>query len=297
MAIQTYRGRGFSSPNVSLASGEMYPNGVDVSPANPDVQRTVRPGGWMFKPSPGYPTIRVGVHKLDMAHPQGQSIHFTPVRLAEDVQPAHDTRSGPPVMVDAANASKTADIADLPGSEYLDGEGRLPAYMAEQNRGPYLMDSQGHVTAGDVPRHGGNTALDMGDRDPERFLTRRFYDRLLVNPNAVLKENFRDDPVITSIWAILVVGAGGLLVGNIERAFQGRNRGRGVAAAATSVPAAAASGTGATVADVAGAANESLTAAGSAVQAAVSAAGDAVEAAGEAVEATTEAVASAGEAT
>lgn len=233
-----------TSPNVALASGELYPNGVDVSPANPDIQATVRPLGWLFHQSAGYPTVRVGTHKIDIAHPSGQSIHFTPVRLAENLQPRDQGASGPPAMIDMTNGGDTADIADLPGSEYLDGEGKLPAWAGNQNRGPYLADGTGAPVSDGTPRYGGNVARDMGDRDPERFVTKAFYDRLLVNPNVVLRDNFQQDPVITSIWAIFVVGGIGLLAGNIERAFRSRaGRGRGVAASAGAAPAAAAEGT------------------------------------------------------
>lgn len=291
MAIQTPR-RG-NSPNVALASGELYPNGVDISQANPDIQATVRPGGWLFKPTPGYPSVRIGTHKIDLSHPQGQSIHFTPLRLAEDPTPSHQTASGPPVMVDAAKASQTTDLADVPGSEYLDDEGKLPGYLAAQNRGPYMSDSEGWVHPGDVPRHGGNTPRDMGDRDVSHLASRAFYDRLAKNPNLVLREEWRHDPVITTLWAVVVVGGAAMLFGNIEKAFRGRNRPRGVAATVGAAPAAAAAGTGSTVADATEAANKSLTAAGEAVSTAVSAAGDAVEAAGDAVEKTGEAAAEA----
>lgn len=231
--------------NVAIAQGEIYPNGVDLSPANPDIQATVRPMGWLFQQSPGYPTVRQGPHKIDLAHPSGQSIHFTPVRLAEDLS-QQSTESGPPAMIDVARASQTTDLADVPGSEFLDDEGRLPAWQAAGNMGPYLADSSGAPVSDGVPRHGGNVGRDMGDREPERFLTAAWYDRLFRNPNVVLRDELRNDPVVTTIWAVIVVGAVGMFAGNVERALRGR-RGRGVAATAGAVPAVAAEASTTTV--------------------------------------------------
>lgn len=233
------RGTGAGSPNVAIPSGDLFPNGVDQSPANPDIQASVRPMGWLFRSTPGYPGVRVGPHKIDLAHPQGQSIHFVPTRYAENLEVSANAGSGPPAMVDVANASKTTDLADLPGSEFLDDEGKLPGYMGRENRGIYLGDSSGAPVSDGVPRHGGNVGRDMGDRDPERFVSTAFYDRLLHNPNVVLRENLRDDPVATTIWAVVLVGFVGMLANNAERAFRGR-RGRGVAATAGAAPAVAA---------------------------------------------------------
>lgn len=230
--------------NVALASGELYPNGVDISPPNADIQATVRPSGWLFRPSPGYPTVRPGPHKIDLAHPQGNSIHFTPLRTAENLSPG----SGMPAMVDVANASKTVDLADMAGSEYLDDEGKLPAYLAAGNAGPYLADSSGAPVSDGMIRHGGNVGRDMGDREPERFLTVAWYDRFFRNPNMVLRDELQKDPVVTTIWAIVVVGGLGMLAGNLERAFRG-HRGRGVAATTGAVPAVAAEATTTTAKD------------------------------------------------
>lgn len=245
MAIRTPRR---VATNVAIAQGEIRPNGVDISPANPDIQATVRPLGWMFRPSAGYPTVRTGPHRIDAAHPQGNSIHFTPLLLAEDLS-KQGAATGPPAMVDVAKAGETADLANVPGSEYLDGEGKLPGYLAAGNYGPYLADSSGAPTSDGTIRHGGNVGRDMGDRDPERFLTVAWYDRLFRNPNMVLREDFRTDPVVTTIWAIVVVGGIGMLAGNLERAFKGRGGGRGVAATAGATPAVAASATTETAKD------------------------------------------------
>ena len=278
MAINTRRF--YSSPNVAIAQGDIYPNGVDVSPALPEVQATVRPVGWLFRSSAGFSTIRPGKHKIDTSHPQGNGIHFTPLRLAEDLS-QQATPGGPPAMVDPASASKTVDINDVPGSEFLDDDGKLPAWMAAQNRGPYLTDDPNRAP-GATPQSGGTTIRDMGDRSPTRPLTRAFYG-LTQNPAGMLRQEWAENPVVALLWAGAILGGVFMLSDNIERAFRSR-RGRGVAATAGAAPAAAAAGTTKTVGETAEAANKTLTAAGEAVEKAVSAAGDAVEAAGEAVE-------------
>lgn len=272
------------SPNVAIPSGDLFPNGIDVNLANPDVQATVRPMGWLFRPSAGYPTVRTGTHRIDLNHPQGNSIHFTPARFAEDL--LHATPGGgPPAMVDVARAGDTADIADIPGSEYLDGEGKLPGALAAENRGPYVADSSGPA-AGDVVRHGGNVRRDMGDRDPGRPNTTAFYDRLAVNPVSMLRTEWQTNPLVAVLWGAALVAGGAMLVGNVERSYRGRSRGRGVAATAGAAPAAAAEGTGKSAA-------QATEAASTAVEAVATAAEKTVEAAGEAVEKTGEAVANA----
>lgn len=280
----------FSTPNVAIPSGDLFPNGVDISPANPDIQATVRPVGWMFRPSAGFSTVSPGKHQLDTGHPHGSGIHFTPLRFAEDMTKQF-AAGGPPAMVDPVKAGDHVDINDIPGSEFLDGEGKLPAWMVAQNRGMYLTDGTDGAAPGAVPMHGGNTLRDMGDRTAFRPVTRAFYG-LTQNPAGVLKKEWAESPIIAVAWGGALLGAIYLLGSNIEREFRGR-RGRGVAASAGAAPAAAAAGTGASVADTGEAANKALTAAGDAVSTAVSAAGDAVEAAGDAVAKTTDAAADA----
>jgi hypothetical protein len=274
------------TPNVAIASGDLYPDGVDVHAANPALQATVRPLGWLFRPSPGYPTVRQGNHKIDLAHPQGNSLHFTPLRFAEDLNPAHAVGGGPPALVDTVKGGDMIDLADLPGSEYLDGEGKMPGALAASNYGPYIGDGGGPAPTGDVQRHGGNVRRDMGDREAHRPNTQAFYDRLALNPVAMLRVEWQKNPLVAVLWGGALVAVGSLLVGNIERSFQGRNRGRGVAATAGAAPAAAAEGTGRTV-------NTSAKAASSAVEAVAEAAEKTVEAAGDATEKVTEAVADA----
>lgn len=272
--------------NVAIPSGDLYPDGVDVHSANPILQATVRPMGWLFRGSPGYPTVRQGNHKIDLSHPQGNSIHFTPLRFAEDVIPAHSVAGGPPAMIDTVKGPDVLDLADLPGSEYLDTEGKMPGALAAANYGPYIGDGGASAPVGDVQRHGGNVRRDMGDREAHRPNTQAFYDRLAVNPVTMLRVEWQKNPLVAVLWGGALVAVGSLLVGNVERSFRGRSRGRGVAATAGAAPAAAAEGTGRS-------ANAAAEAASSAVEAVATAAEKTVEAAGEAVEEVTEAVADA----
>jgi hypothetical protein len=192
--------------------------------------------------------------------------------------------------VNPATASDIADIADLPGSEYLDDEGKLPGYLASQNRGPYLADDPTRSPTGQAAS-GGTTLRDMGDRNPLRPLTRGFYG-LAQNPVGMLRAEWQDSPGIAVLWAAGLLGVVYMLTNNVERSFRSR-RGRGLAATVGAAPAAAAAGTGKSVGDTAEAANAALTNAGKAVETAVSAAGDAVQAAGDAVEKTADATADA----
>lgn len=270
------------TPNVAVPSGDLYPDGVDVHAPNAALQATVRPIGWLFRPSAGYQTVRQGNHKIDLAHPQGSSVHFTPLRFAEDLNPAHSVNGGPPAMVDTVKGGDTIDLADLPGSEYLDGEGKMPGALAASNYGPYIGDGGGPAPTGDIQRHGGNVRRDMGDRDPSRPNTQAFYDRLAVNPVTMLRVEWQKSPIVAVLWGGALVAAGSLLVGNIERSFRG-NRGRGVAATAGAAPAAAAQGTGRTADTAAEAASSAVEAVSTAAEATVEAAGDAAEKVGDAV--------------
>src|SRR4051794_3629937 len=188
-----------SSPNVSLASGDLFPNGVGLNPANPDVQATVRPFGWLFRPSAGFNSVAVGAHRLDIGHPHGQGIDFSPVRLAEDLSRDPRGPEGPPLLVEPGKPGTypgdRVDLADVPGSEYLDGEGRLPADLADENRGMYLADREGGPPPGSGRLHEGLRSVpDMGDRDPFRPLTREAAG-YLHNPVGMFRSEWHDDPV------------------------------------------------------------------------------------------------------
>jgi hypothetical protein len=275
--------------NVAVPSGDLYPNGLPVIPARPDVQATVRPVGWFFRPSLGFQTVRPGAHRLQPAH-HGGGIHFTPHRFAEDIG-QYAGPGGLPLMVDKATAVHHADIADLPGSDRLDDEGKLTADAVHANEGPYMAEGTDAPRAGDIPHESIRTLADMGDRLPGRPITRAFHGYLR-NPADAFREDYAANPLVAVAVAGGIVGIGYVLVRDFERQYRSR-RGRGVAAGAAAAPAAAVAASGGTVAEAAKVANEAATAAGDAAAAAASAAGDVAEAAGDAAAAVTDAAADA----
>lgn len=276
-------------PNVAIPSGDLYPNGLRLVPANPNVQATVRPEGSFFQKSAGYETIRAGRNRFQDAY-KGMGIHFTPHRFAEDVG-QFDTL---PLMVDAQTAVLHADIADLPGSGRLDDEGKLTAADSAANKGVKLAESSDAAPVGGSGLHrGSHTVKDMGDREPGRPLTARFHG-LLVNPADAFQEEYSKNPLVA-------IGAAGVLVGLVyyvgrefERNYRSRsNSGSGTSGAAAPIaaaPVAVADVGGGAVKDAAAVANKAATAAGDAAAEAASAAGDVAEAAGEAIEQVTDAV-------
>lgn len=271
------------APHVEIPQGTIYPNGVDNSPANPVVQATVRPLGGLFKTSPGYETIRRGSHKLQ--GPNRFGIHFAPIQLAEDI--GH----GDIALVDKADFTRNADVADLPGSGELDANGKLPDSAAQDNSGMKLADSSG-APVGGMPHPELHTVFDMGDRDPGRPLTRKHLEYYFRNPVGAFRSDYSQNPYM----AILVAGALTSLVYMVSKDFEGAYRRRnsgGPVSQVAAVPAATVETAGETVREATHVANTAATEAGKAAETAASAAGDAAEAAGEAAEQVTNAVADA----
>jgi hypothetical protein len=286
---------GLRKINVAIPQGDIYPNGLRLVPADPNIQATVRPEGSFFQKSAGYESIRPGRNRYQKAY-HGMGIHFTPMRFAEDVGEFDSL----PLLVDAKTAAMHADIAELPGSERLDDEGALTAEDVNANEGVKMAETSTAAPAGDEVMHRGNrTVADMGDREPGRPLTRDYYG-MLRNPVGVFRDEYSENP-------LMAVGVAGLIVGGIyyvarelERNMRSRSQvaaaGGGVTAVAAPVaaaPAAAADTAGGAVRDATAVVNEAATAAGQAAETAASAAGDAAEAAGKAVEQVTDAAADA----
>lgn len=270
-------------PNVAIPQGDIYPNGVPVTPPNADVQATVRPAGTFFQKSPGYETIRPGKSVFQKGH-HGLGIHFTPLRFAEDVQVMNNL----PLLVDASTSADHTDIADLPGSEDLDAAGMLSPDAVAANKGVLMSEGTSAAPTGGKQMHRGNHTLrDMGDREIGRPLS-RFFNGVLHNPVGAFRDEYREDPVIA-------VGAAGLIVGLIyfisremEGNYRRRSRGgngpvSGAVAPVAAVPVAATDTAGSAIKESAEVANEAATAAGKAAEKAASAAGDVAEAAGDAV--------------
>lgn len=272
--------------NVAIPQGAVYPDGLDVTVANPDIQATVRPEGTYFKKSVGYASIRTGRTKFQNAH--GMGIHFTPLTFAENVSQPDSL----PLMVDSTTGPDHADIAALPGSENLTMDGNIhPADAATGHT--ILMSEPGRMapTGGDVKHPGLKTLPDMGDREPHRPLTQMFHG--LAHPAELFKGEYAKDPVIAIGAAALITAIAWSIGRDFERSYRSRERsassGGGVSGAAAPVaaaPAAAIDTSGNVVEEVA----ETAVAAAETV---ADAAGAVVETAASAVETVTETVADA----
>lgn len=272
--------------NVSIPQGAVYPDGLDVTLANPDIQATVRPEGSYFKKSVGYASIRPGRTKFQNAH--GMGIHFTPMTFAEDLS-RPDTL---PLMVNSTTAPDHADVADIPGSEDLTMDGQInPARAA--TGGGVLMSEPNKMApvGGDVQHAGLKTLPDMGDREAHRPLTQIFHG--LAHPAELFKGEYAKDPII-AIGAAAVITAIAWSIGrDFERSYRSRERSAssgggasGAAAPVAAAPAAAIDTSGNAVEKVADTAVE-------AVETVADATGAVVETAASAVETVTETVADA----
>lgn len=272
--------------NVAIPSGAVYPDGLDLTTADPAVQASVRPEGSYFARSVGFATIRPGRTKFQHAH--GMGIHFTPQRYAEDLA-LPDTL---PLMVDSTTAPDHADVADIPGSENLTMDGEIhPADAA--TGGGILMSEPNKMApvAGNVQHRGLKTLPDMGDREPHRPLTQIFHG--LAHPSELFKAEYAKNPIVAIAGAALAVGIAWSIGRDFERSYRSRERsassGGGASSAAAPVaaaPAAAIDTTGNTVEAVADTAVE-------AAETVADAAGAVVETAADAVETVTETVADA----
>lgn len=271
-----------TSPNVEIPQGSVFPNGIDSSPANPTVQATVRPLGSTFRTSPGYDTVRRGAHRLQS--PSRFGMHFVPIQLAEDFTTGD-------MLVDKADFTKNADVADLPHSEDLDSDGRLPAEMVRMNQGVKLADSSG-PPVGAIAHPETRMGIDMGDRDPGRPLSRAHFDSYFKNPINAFNDDYKENPWLALLFAGGIVSVVYMISQDFEQAY-GRRKDSGPVSKIAVVPAAGVETAGAQVKDAAEVANKAATAAGNAASEAASAAGDVAEAAGKAAETVTDAVADA----
>lgn len=218
--------------NVAVPSGDLYPNGIPRTFADPVVQSTSHVPGTFFQESPGFESIRPGRNRLQKGY-RGFGIHFTPQRYAEDVG-----QKGLPLMVET-DAVDSADIAELPGSERLDDAGKATAQedrvlLAETGNAPTSLDT----VAG---RHAHTMDLD-GIRDEGQRWTRG----LLLNPVDFLSDEYRRTPVKAVVIAGGIVSLVYVISRDFERSYNRRKRRAGIAAA----PAAAVETTGTTAATV-----------------------------------------------
>lgn len=276
-------------PNVAVPSGSIYPDGIQPVAVNPAIQSTVRPGGHKFRSSPGYESVRPGKNGYQDGY-HGLGIHFVPQRFGEDVG-QYASPGGLPRMVDP-KASKTVDLADLPGSDRLDDAGKLTAEMVNANEGVKLVGDTNFPTGGADIRESEKTLPDMGDRAATRPFTRAFWDSAFGNPVKLFSSEYHESPTAAIIMAGVGIGLAYMVGSEIEREWKKRRR-PGVVGTVATAPAATAAASGETVREATGAVNDAVTAAGKAAAEATSAAGDAAEAAGTAVDRAAEAVADA----
>lgn len=268
--------RGAPSARVAIPQGDIYPSGIPVVTPNAGVQSTVRPEKWLFHQSAGFHTIRPGRTKFQSGH-YGPGHDFTPLRFAEDVS-AFDNNKGLPPIVSQDDAFLHADLAEIPGSQFLTSDGRISsADDVQANQGSKI--GQGKET----PHHDGRTDIhaplstvpDMGDRRADRPLTRQWLSAILHNPVGWFKDEWQTHPAT----AIAVAGVGislAYMVGrDIDRQIDARRSNSGPAATAGA------------------AAPSTVAAAGEQASRATDAAADAVKEAGEAVREATDAAADA----
>lgn len=256
----------------AIPSGAIYPDGLPLTEANPDIQRSVRPEGSIFAKSVGYETVRPGASRYQ--HNKGGGIHFTPLRMAEDVGKPGTL----PVLVDISTAPDHADIADIPGSERLG-----PGGVADERDRILLGESAKAAPTGGAVRHRGmHTLPDMGDREPHRPLSQVFNG--LANPVDVFQAEYAKNPLLAVGAAVGIVAITYMVVRDFERSYRSRSaaarKGGGVvtdAAPVAAAPAAAADTSSNVVEKAADATGSVVETAADAVEAVVDTAADAVE--------------------
>jgi hypothetical protein len=209
----------FRNPAV-VPQGMLAPSGMaEDEQIDPFVQSTTRPAGSLLRPSPGFDSIRVGKNRFQGKGPTGG---FRPFEFAEDVG-----------GTGAALAVRPGDTSTIEATEWLpEDEDSMPegSLIISDRRAP------GSVA---VALHEGEHApVDMGDRHPSRPLS-----KWLVNPAAMLRSDYAENPVITVLATAGVVFLAYIIGNDLEREYVSR-RGRGVAAETTAAPAAAAATSG-----------------------------------------------------
>lgn len=263
--------------NSAIPSGAVYPDGLDLTTADPVIQASVRPEGSYFRRSVGYATIRPGKNRFQ--NNKGTGIHFTPQRFAENVDDSHTL----PLMVDSTVADDHADIADLPGSENLTMDGRInPASSATM-----LMSEPADKPPSSTGKHVGlRTLPDMGDREAHRPLSQIFHG--LAHPVEMFKGEYAKDPLIALAGAGLITAIAWSVGRDFERSYRSRERtassGGGISGAAAPV----AAGPAAVVETAGEVVEEAASTAVEAVETVADAAGEVVTTAAETVGKVTE---------
>jgi hypothetical protein len=197
-----------------IPQGMLAPSGyAEDYLVDPVVQSTTRPAGSILVPSPGFDTIRRGKNRFQGKGPTGG---FRQFEFAEDIG-----GSG------AALAVEPGDTASIAATEWLEeGEDQVPEgsmIIADRNGDPHTVATTLH--------EGMHTIADMGDRSPGRPLS-----RFLHNPAGVLRQDYRENPIVTVLASAGVVALAYMLGNDLEREYRSR-RGGSVASEAAAVPA------------------------------------------------------------
>lgn len=229
----------------TIPSGMLNPAGLADTPVNPAVQSTTRPAGALLPASPGYDSVRVGKNRFQGRGPTGG---FRRWEYAEDV------------------GGDGAALAVVPGeTSLIDATEWLPE-PTDPVEGSVIISDRALSPGSAVVLHQGESTLpDMGDRHPSRPFSRQWWGSM--NPNTVLREEYRESPAIAVTMGIALVYLAYTVAGEFERNFRSP---RGVGSAATSVPSDGAR----TAGDVSGGALDKI---GSAADKAVDRIGEAAE--------------------
>jgi hypothetical protein len=213
--------RGAPSPIVAIPSGDLFPSGIRDRIPDVGVQSTVRPPGWLFRSSVGFPTVRPGKNGFQDAS-GGLGIGFTPMHYAEDITQEGE-HHGIPALVDQSRIP--GDVTEIPGSEYLGVDGMMSATDVAQNKGPYhgrdnsLPSDDGRSAYGHDPH---NTLPDMGDRNPNRPLTRAYWMGFAKNPTTMFRAEWQDHPITAIATAAVGIGLAYVIGSDFERIWARR---------------------------------------------------------------------------
>lgn len=268
--------------NAAIPSGAVYPDGLDLTTADPFIQRSVRPEGSYFRRSAGYATIRPG--RTRFQNNKGRGIHFTPQRFAENVDQPHTL----PLMVDSTTAEDHADVADLPGSENLTMDGNINPASGRT----MLMSEPADSPPSSVGKHVGlRTLPDMGDREPHRPLSQIFHG--LAHPVEMFKGEYAKDPLIAIGGAALITAVAWSIGRDFEQSYRSRERTASSGGGVSGVAAPVAAGPAAVVETAGEVVEQAASTAVAAVETVTEAAGEVVETAAETVEEVTDQAANA----
>lgn len=187
-----------------VPQGMLAPSGYAQTAVDPMVQATTRPAGSILAPSPGYDSVRAGKNVFQGKGPTGG---FQPLEFAEDVG-----------GTGAALAVVPGDVASLPDSVYL------PEYNEQLEPGSVIVSDRPQVGDALGPHahslhEGMRTLPDLGDRSPGRPLSRAI---LRLNPANVLREDYRENRVLTVLMCVGLIGVVKLLGDDLEREYHSR---------------------------------------------------------------------------